>query len=95
LAKNRAIFSKYSAKNEIQCKKKYSAKLGFLIGLKHEAITKIANKIQQFPAEIIQKKQSRNITISHSKQILLISSNKIASKLVVYETIFQIYVFEN
>ena len=27
--------------------------LGFLIGLKYETITKIANKIQQFPAEII------------------------------------------
>jgi hypothetical protein len=45
---------KYSAK-----KKKYSANfidyLGFLIGLKYETITKIANKIQQFSAEIIQK----------------------------------------
>jgi hypothetical protein len=46
-------------KSEIQCKKKYSANfidyLGFLIGLKYETITKIANKIQPFPAEIIKK----------------------------------------
>jgi hypothetical protein len=38
---------------------KYSANfidyLGFLTGLKYETITQIANKIQQFPAEIIQK----------------------------------------
>jgi hypothetical protein len=38
-------------------KKKYSANfidyVGFLIGLKYETKTKIANKIQQFPAEII------------------------------------------
>ena len=53
-------------KNEIQCKKKkYSANfidyLGFLIGLKYETITKIANKIQQFSAEIIQKhKHAKN-----------------------------------
>jgi hypothetical protein len=49
LAKSSAKM-KYSAKKEIQCKF-----LGFLIGLKNETITKIANKIQQFPAEIIQK----------------------------------------
>jgi hypothetical protein len=40
--------------------KKYSANfidyLGFLIGLKYETVTKIANKIQQSPAEIRQKK---------------------------------------
>jgi hypothetical protein len=30
--------------------------LGFLIGLKYETIIKIANNIQQFPAEIIQRK---------------------------------------
>jgi hypothetical protein len=53
---------------EIQCqkmkykytiaKKKYSANfidyLDFPIGLKYETITKMANKIQQFPVEIIQ-----------------------------------------
>jgi hypothetical protein len=53
LAKSSAIFSKYSANL------KYSANfidyLGFLIGLRYETITKIANKIQKFPAEIIQK----------------------------------------
>jgi hypothetical protein len=48
-----AIFSKYSAKkwNTVQ-KKKYSANfidyLGFLIGLKYETITKIANKYINF-----------------------------------------------
>jgi hypothetical protein len=40
-------------------KKKYSVNfidyLGFLIGLMYETITKIANKIQQFRTEIIQK----------------------------------------
>jgi hypothetical protein len=46
-------------KNETRWeKKKYSANLidylGFLIGFKHETITKIANMIQQFPAELIQ-----------------------------------------
>ena len=39
-------------KSEIQCKKKYSANfidyLGFLIGLKYETITKIANKYSHF-----------------------------------------------
>jgi hypothetical protein len=40
-------------------KKKYTANfidyIGILIGLKCETITKIANNIQQFPAEIIKK----------------------------------------
>jgi hypothetical protein len=43
-------------------KKRYTANfidyLGFLIGLKYETITKIANKVQQFPAEIIQKNKT-------------------------------------
>jgi hypothetical protein len=41
------------SKNGIQCKeKKYNIYIGFLIGLEYETITKIANKIQQFPAEV-------------------------------------------
>jgi hypothetical protein len=47
---------------EIQCQKKYSANfidhLVFLIALKYETMTKIANKIQQFPTEIIQTRRS-------------------------------------
>ena len=39
---------------EIQC-----YYLGFLIGLKYETITKIANKIQQCSAEIMRKKTFR------------------------------------
>jgi hypothetical protein len=43
-------------------KKKCSANfidyLGSLIGLKYETITRIANKIQQFPAEIIKFKKN-------------------------------------
>jgi hypothetical protein len=64
LAKSSAIFSKYRlAKkwNTVQ-KKKHCANFSdysFLIGLKYETITKIANKIQQFPAEIIQKTKSK------------------------------------
>jgi hypothetical protein len=55
LAKSSAIFSNYSAK-----KMKYSANFidyfGFLICSKYETITN-GYKIQQFPAEIIQKKE--------------------------------------
>jgi hypothetical protein len=55
LAKSSAIFSKYSAKkwNTVQISLIIYSR--FLIGLKYETITKIANKIQQFPAKIIQK----------------------------------------
>jgi hypothetical protein len=71
-------------KNEIQCKKrntvqkkKYSANFidyfGFLIALKYE--TKIANKIQQFPTEIIQKKPVRICTRKHT--IIPIQTNQI------------------
>jgi hypothetical protein len=55
----------------VQKEKKYSANftdyLGFLIGLKYETIiTKIANKTQQFLAEIIQKKTFRSNCITFS-----------------------------
>jgi hypothetical protein len=46
-------------KNNNIVQKKHSANfidyLGFLLGLKCETITKIANKIQQFPKKIIQE----------------------------------------
>jgi hypothetical protein len=42
--------------NEVQC----NDYLSFLIGLKYETITNIANKIQQIPAKIIQKKTFRS-----------------------------------
>ena len=43
-----------AVQKKIQCKFHYLFRL-FLIGLKYETITKIANKIQQSPAEITQK----------------------------------------
>jgi hypothetical protein len=48
-------------------KKKYSVSanfidyLGFMIGLKYETITKIANTIQEFPAEIKQKNKQLGV----------------------------------
>jgi hypothetical protein len=54
LVKSSAIFFKMQRQ-----KMKHSANfigyLGLLIGLKYETITKIANKKQQIPAEMIQK----------------------------------------
>jgi hypothetical protein len=44
---------------KIQCKKRntnFIDYVGFLIDLKNEAITKIANKTQQYPGEITHKK---------------------------------------
>jgi hypothetical protein len=44
---------------KIQCKKRntnFIDYVGFLIDLKNEAITKIAKKTQQYPAEITHKK---------------------------------------
>jgi hypothetical protein len=70
---------------EIQCQKmKYSVKkmkhsanfidyLGFLIGLKYETITKIANKIQQFPAG---NKHLANIFFKHLTNIFFYTKNK-------------------
>jgi hypothetical protein len=48
---------KCNAKKEINAN--FIDYLGFLIGLKYETITKLANKIQQFPTEIIQKQKHK------------------------------------
>jgi hypothetical protein len=44
---------KYSEKKRNTCTANFIDYIGFLIGLKCETITKIANNIQQFPSEII------------------------------------------
>ena len=59
--------------------------LGFLIDLKFETITKIANKIEQFPAEIIQKPQHIRVFRSDCiifSYILLISNSMVSRAII-------------